>query len=62
VGASGAIGARPVRWSASTHDGPGWRWIFLINIPIGLAILCSADPAREGSSWQENALSTWRVR
>ena len=39
-GALGGIGATTA-WliGGPLVDGPGWRWIFFINIPIGLAAL-----------------------
>jgi EmrB/QacA subfamily drug resistance transporter len=39
-GALGGIGA-PTAWliGGPLVDGPGWRWIFFINVPVGLAAL-----------------------
>jgi MFS family permease/dihydrofolate reductase len=39
-GALGGIGAATA-WliGGPIVDGPGWRWIFLINVPVGLAVL-----------------------
>lgn len=53
-----AIALGPVIGGALT-SGPGWRWIFLINIPVGLvAILVtvarvreSRNPAAPGADW-----------
>ncbi len=49
---AGAIGAFGATLAAATAigpllggalvDGPGWRWIFLINVPVGLAALIGA--------------------
>ena len=51
-------------------DGPGWRWIFLINVPIGAAALVAAwlrlDESRAASAraadWFGTALRTAGVR
>jgi EmrB/QacA subfamily drug resistance transporter len=49
-GALGGIGATTA-WliGGPLVDGPGWRWIFLINVPIGLAAL-ALSPAFLGES------------
>lgn len=38
-GASGSVG---VIASGILTDGPGWRWVFFINIPIGIALIALA--------------------
>jgi EmrB/QacA subfamily drug resistance transporter len=46
-------------------DGPGWRWIFLINVPVGLATLLATTRVRESrpttarrADWPGTALLT----
>ncbi|HET9457837.1 MAG TPA: MFS transporter [Candidatus Limnocylindrales bacterium] len=52
VGGSGA--AIGVVLGGLLVSGPGWEWVFFINVPIGLAVLVAvgrtvrADPRREG--------------
>jgi EmrB/QacA subfamily drug resistance transporter len=51
-GSSASVG---VIASGLLTDGPGWRWVFLINVPIGLLLIAlaarflPADPAAAGS-------------
>lgn len=40
ISASGATAG--VIMSGLLTDGPGWEWIFLINVPVGLALVASA--------------------
>lgn len=46
LGIFGAIGASAasvgVIAGGLLTDGPGWRWIFLLNVPVGLALLAAA--------------------
>lgn len=46
LGTFGAVGASAasvgVIAGGVLTDGPGWRWIFLINVPIGLAMMVAA--------------------
>jgi EmrB/QacA subfamily drug resistance transporter len=46
LGIFGAIGGSSasvgVLASGLLTDGPGWRWIFFINVPIGIALIASA--------------------
>lgn len=46
IGIFGAVGASSasvgVIASGLLTDGPGWRWIFFINIPIGIALIALA--------------------
>lgn len=50
-GVSGISGSLGVTLGGLLASGPGWRWIFFVNIPVGLFILAagrrylSADPA-----------------
>jgi MFS family permease len=44
-GALGGVGATTA-WliGGPLTDGPGWRWIFFINVPVGLAALALSRP------------------
>jgi EmrB/QacA subfamily drug resistance transporter len=64
---SGMAAAAGVFLGGVFADGPGWRWVFLVNPPLGLAILLAAArllaadrPARAGRSfdWQGAVLGT----
>lgn len=43
---SGATAVGPLVGGALV-DGPGWRWIFLINVPVGMATLLASFRLRE---------------
>ena len=49
-GALGGIGATTA-WliGGPLVDGPGWRWIFFINVPIGLAALALSPVLLRGA-------------
>jgi EmrB/QacA subfamily drug resistance transporter len=59
LGIFGAVGASSasigVIASGLLTDGPGWRWIFFINVPIGIALISlaarylMADPPHDGA-------------
>jgi len=56
-GRARAVGAFGASMSAATAvgplvggalvDGPGWRWIFLVNVPVGVVALLAASGVRE---------------
>jgi MFS family permease len=46
-GVAGAIGPFLGGWLV---DGPGWRWAFLINVPIAaIVVVCSRAPCRDAT-------------
>ena len=45
-------------------DGVGWRWVFLVNLPIGLAALAVVAPCSPRRSAAARAAArrwTWRA-
>ena len=60
VGAAGAIGPFVGGWLV---DGPGWRWAFLINLPMPRAVVVFARRrARDARSARRRAASTSSAR
>jgi len=63
----GALAVGPLVGGALV-DGPGWRWIFLLNLPLGLALIIGATRLREsgdanapGTDWAGAAAFTVAV-
>jgi EmrB/QacA subfamily drug resistance transporter len=61
----GALAIGPLVGGALV-DGPGWRWVFILNLPLGAALLVatlarvreSRDPASAASDWRGAAVFT----
>ena len=40
-------------------DGAGWRWVFLINVPVGVLLIAMAANAFHAAFWMMFVLAAW---